>query len=44
VLDVVVNILAGGNVLADLQHPVLQGEKFAECVVEEGRGEGDVGG
>ena len=43
-LDAVVDILACSDVVADLEHAVLERKELAESVVEEGGGEGDVGG
>jgi hypothetical protein len=43
-LDLVVDVLAGGNVVADGQHAVLQRQQLGQGVVEERCGEGDVGG
>lgn len=44
VLDALVDVLARGDVVADLEHAVLQRQELGERVVEEGCGEGDVGG
>jgi len=43
-LDIVVDILACCNLLADLQHTVLQRQQLSQRVIEEGRTEGDIGG
>jgi hypothetical protein len=43
-LHAVGHILAGGDFVADGQHAVLERKQLAERVVEEGGGEGDVGG
>lgn len=42
-LGLLIDVFARGDVVADLQHPVLEGEEFGECVVEEWCREGDVG-
>jgi hypothetical protein len=42
-LDLVVDVLASGDVVADGQHAVLQRQQLGQSVVEEGCGEGNVG-